>query len=98
MSLKEYFKKTEGLRQSMEEIVPKFVKEFKELDEGETYIDRINKKLLSYQEIKYVYKKTRIKPFYYLIFLRYFLRKNLFISIYYFGIIVFATVCNYNRF
>ena len=69
MSLKEYFKKTEGLRQSMEEIVPKIVKEFKELDEGETYIDRINKKLLSYQERKYVYKKTRIKPFYYLIFL-----------------------------
>jgi hypothetical protein len=69
MSLRDQLEKTRNLRQSMEEIVPQFVKEFKGLDEGETYIDRINKKLLSYQEIKYVYKKTRIKPFYYLIFL-----------------------------
>ena len=69
MSLRNQLEKTRNLRQSMEEIIPQFVKEFKGLEEGETYIDRINKKLLSYQEIKYVYKKTRIKPFYYLIFL-----------------------------
>ena len=69
MSLKKYFEKTEGLRQSMQEIIPAFYKEFQDLEEGETYIDRINKKLLSYQEIKYIYKKTRIKPFYYLILL-----------------------------
>ena len=64
---KEYWEKTKKVRQSMPEIIPEFSKEFLELEEGETYIDKINKKLLQYQEIKYVHKKTKIKPFYYLI-------------------------------
>ena len=69
MSLKKYFEKTEKLRQSMQEIIPPFYKEFQDMEEGESYIERINKILLSYKEIKYIYKKTRIKPFYYLILL-----------------------------
>ena len=67
--IKEYWEKTKNVRQSMPEIMPAFSKDFLELKEGETYIDKINKKLLGYQEVKYVYKKTRIKPFYYLIFI-----------------------------
>ena len=70
MSLKKYFEKTEKLRQSMQEIIPPFYKEFQDPEKGETLIDRINEKLHSYiEEIKYIYKKTRIKPFYYLILL-----------------------------
>ena len=65
--LKDYWKKTEGLRQSMPEIVPEFYKDIFDLKEGETYFDKINKKLLEYEEVKYVCKKTKIKPFYYLI-------------------------------
>ena len=65
--LKDNLKKTEHLRQSMPEIVPEFYKEVFDSKEGETYFDKINKKLLEYEEVKYVCKKTRIKPFYYLI-------------------------------
>ena len=55
--IKEYWEKTKNVRQSMPEIMPAFSKDFLELKEGETYIDKINKKLLGYQEVKYVYKK-----------------------------------------
>ena len=65
--LKDYWKKNEGLRQSMPEIIPEFSKEIFDSKEEETYFDKINKKLLEYEEIKYVCKKTKIKPFYYLI-------------------------------
>ena len=65
--LKDYWKKNEGLRQSMPEIIPEFSKEIFDSKEEESYFDKINKKLLEYEEIKYVCKKTKIKPFYYLI-------------------------------
>ena len=67
--IKEYWEKSKNARQSMPKIIPQISKEFLELEEGETYIDKINKKCLEYQEVKYVYKKTKIKPFYYLIFI-----------------------------
>ena len=68
--LKKYWEQTETLRQSMPEIISKdFLKEFRDLEEGETYIDKINKKLLGYEEIKYVCQVTKIKPFYYLVLL-----------------------------
>lgn len=65
--LKDYWKKTERLRQSMPEIVPEFYKDIFDLKEGESYIDKINKKLLEYEEVKNICRKTKIKPFYYLI-------------------------------
>ena len=65
--LKDYWKKTESLRQSMPEIVPEFYKDIFDLKEGESYIDKINKKLLEYEEVKNICRKTKIKPFYYLI-------------------------------
>ena len=66
--IKEYWEKSKRVRQSMPKIIPPISREFLELEEGETYIDKINKKCLEYQEVKYVCKKTHIKPFYYLIF------------------------------
>jgi len=63
---KKYWEQSNELRQSMPDIRNKeFMKEFKDEEEGESYIDKINKKLLEYQEIKYVCQKTKIKPFYY---------------------------------
>ena len=68
--LKKYWEKTETLRQSMPEIInPEFIKEFQDFEEGETYYSKINKILNSYKEINYICKKTKIKPFYYLILL-----------------------------
>ena len=62
------WKQTEALRQSMPEIISKeFIKDFIDLKDGESYIDKINKKLYEYEEIKYVCRKTKIKPFYYLL-------------------------------
>lgn len=67
--MKKYWEKSKEFRQSMPEIIPDMSKDFLELKEGDSYIDKINKKFLQYQEVKYVYKKTKIKPFYYLIFI-----------------------------
>jgi hypothetical protein len=67
--MKKYWEKSKEFRQSMPDIIPDMSKDFLEIKEGDSYIDKINKKFLQYQEVKYVYKKTKIKPFYYLIFI-----------------------------
>ena len=67
---KNYWKKAKVFTESMPDLLnPQFKNEFLDLKEGETYIGKINNKLLQYEEIKYVCKKTRIKPFYYLLFI-----------------------------
>ena len=66
---KKYWENTKAFRESMPELVnPKFIEEFFDLEEGESYIGKINSMLLKYDEIKSVCKITRIKPFYYLLF------------------------------
>ena len=66
-NLNKYWEKSE-LRESMPQIISKeYIKDFLDLEEGESYIGKINKKLLEYEEIKYLCRKTKIKPFYYLL-------------------------------
>lgn len=63
------WEKSKEFRQSMPEIVPEIIRDLQEENkEGDSYIDKINKYFLNINEVKYVYKKTRIKPFFYLIF------------------------------
>ena len=65
---KKYWEKTKAFRESMPQIIdPKFKEEFFDLKEGESYIGKLNSMLLKYDEIRYVCKKTKIKPFYYLL-------------------------------
>ena len=68
---KKNWEKSAELRQSMPDIMnPEYKKEFENKEEKPpSFIDKINNKLLSYKEIKYFCKKTRIKPFYYCILL-----------------------------
>ena len=68
---KNYFQKTEKYRQSMDNILPEIFKDPDVMDvkENKTIIDKINIKLMEINEIKYICKKTKIKPFYYLILL-----------------------------
>ena len=80
---KKKLKKTEQDRQSMDNIQP--IKMYEEaLDQKieESFFDKINKKLYEYKEIKFICKKTKIKPFYYLVLLSICL---VFIVIGYFG-------------
>ena len=80
---KNKLKKSEVFRQSMDNIQP--VKMYEEaLDQKieESFFDKINKRLYEYKEIKFICKKTKIKPFYYLILLSICL---VFIIIGYFG-------------
>ena len=65
--LKKYWeKKTHELRQSMPEIRTISIDEE---EEGESYISKINRYLNQYDEIKQFCRRTKIKPFYYLVFL-----------------------------
>jgi hypothetical protein len=67
--LKKYWeKKTYELRQSMPEIRNKEYT-IDEEEEGESYISKINRYLNQYDEIKQFCRRTKIKPFYYLVFL-----------------------------
>ena len=67
--LKKYWeKKTYELRQSMPEIRNKEYT-IDEEEEGESYINKINRYLNQYDEIKQFCRRTKIKPFYYLVFL-----------------------------
>ena len=66
-NLKKYWeKKTHELRQSMPEIRTISIDEE---EEGESYISKINRYLNQYDEIKQFCRRTKIKPFYYLVFL-----------------------------
>ena len=67
--MEEYFKQKEALRQSADKLSSKIIEDFKETKEGETFIDQINKKLNTYKEIRFICKKTKIKPFYYCLLL-----------------------------
>ena len=65
---KSKLKKTEQFRQSMDNIQPiKMYEEALDQKTEESFFDKINKKLYQYKEIKFICKKTKIKPFYYLI-------------------------------
>ena len=67
--LKKYWeKRTHELRQSMPEIRSKDFN-IDEIEEGENIISKINRYLNQYDEIKQFCRRTKIKPFYYLVFL-----------------------------
>ena len=67
--LKKYWeKRTYAGRQSMPEIRSKDFN-IDEIEEGENIITKINRYLNQYDEIKQFCRRTKIKPFYYLVFL-----------------------------
>ncbi len=66
--LQDYWNKTAYFRNS----IPNFYKELVTKDPvypDENILDKINRKLLNYKEIKILYEKTNIKPVYYFIVL-----------------------------
>lgn len=70
---KGYWQKSEKLRNSMPDMLSKDLKTelygYEDESQDETIIQRINRKLYQYKEIKLLCKKTHIQGFYYLIIL-----------------------------
>lgn len=71
-SRRNYFKENENLRSSMPDLINKSYYEYFSEDPehpNESLIQKINRKLLEYKEIKYLSRKTHIPPIYYAIVL-----------------------------